>query len=474
MRSALLLVVAFTLVGAGHFSSVVRADDSLEDWERPVFPRRGASLHETLSGLHPPREGDYRVLVHKLEVLRTDVSPWEKVDVKHARKHVEFGEGQSFVIVAHRICSPAIQMNRWGGRSTDWFILRKNRLTAYEVRHYSYQCLQSNHFRPARGRGVETERALAEFIEETFPASRELSVQVYQKGIELAKVGRIEDAELALANGDTRFDPTGYASSDRMQGSKGRASNKSDMQAVRRLLVRAIQEAKDGRLSSEADGVASTQEEDDPVDELEQLREDSARQDQERRERWEREKDSRRFAETRGGWELVDEYRRRRGPAEGEVWLTYEEMQATKAERASQRALRQQPTRPAVAPREAARSASADEEPLFVESGGEWVAVTESRRTAGRRKGEVWVSWGEMQQLMIARQLDAQPRPAQPAPEATTDERAPRLVQEVEGRWKFVTAQQLSDGKPDGEVWLTLPDMRAEMDRRAAARSETQ
>ncbi len=46
-----------------------------EKWNAPTFPRRGASLHETVAGLYASREGDSRAVILKTEVLRTGVTP---------------------------------------------------------------------------------------------------------------------------------------------------------------------------------------------------------------------------------------------------------------------------------------------------------------------------------------------------------------------------------------------------------------
>jgi hypothetical protein len=71
------------------------------------------------------------------------------------------------------------------------------------------------------------------------------------------------------------------------------------------------------------------------TDQRDALREEAERSDREKPERWEREKASNVYAETRGGWVLVDGHRLRRGPQEGEVWVSFEEMQQLKAERAA-------------------------------------------------------------------------------------------------------------------------------------------
>lgn len=80
-----------------------------------------------------------------------------------------------------------------------------------------------------------------------------------------------------------------------------------------------------------ADGVPSEAE-------AQRLREDAARRDRESRERFEKKKESALYVEESGGWSLVDGPRLRRGASEGEKWVTFEEMQLIKRERAEAQA----------------------------------------------------------------------------------------------------------------------------------------
>jgi hypothetical protein len=472
MRRALLLAaMTSAVIGCSH-PPADEYQEADEKWSAPTFPRSGASLHETLAGLYGLRQDDYRVLIHKIEVLRTDVTPWERIEVEDARNDPRFGEGQSFAVIAHRICTAAIEMRRWRGANTDWFMITKNRLSAYDYQQYSYQCLQYNLFRPARGRSIETERELERYIGEKFPKSIILSVDVYRKGAEFAKVGRIQDAELALANADSRFDHTSYDVSDRKKGSKGRSGTESDRDVARVLLVRAIRQAKDARLDPERDPLAVAEPiEEDPIDERERLRRDAARRDQERRERWERERELRRFVEVEGGWMLVDEYRRKRGRAEGEVWVTYDEMQLIKAEREQGRSKEPKPPPPRKKVVAKPKPAQPEPERLYVEVDGEWTSVTKSQQAQGPRSGEKWVTWDEMQLLEMSRELETAQRQEQMASAPPADEQPidVLLVTEVQGKWRFVTAQERLAGPKEGEVWLTFEQMRDEMDKRAAA-----
>jgi hypothetical protein len=68
--------------------------------------------------------------------------------------------------------------------------------------------------------------------------------------------------------------------------------------------------------------------------ELERQRQETLRRERERTDEWQREKAKRLYVEVDGGWILVEGYRKRRGPQEGEVWVSFEEMQQIKRERA--------------------------------------------------------------------------------------------------------------------------------------------
>ena len=68
--------------------------------------------------------------------------------------------------------------------------------------------------------------------------------------------------------------------------------------------------------------------------ELERQRQETLRREHERADEWKRKKAERLYVEVDGGWILVEGYRKRRGPQEGEVWVSFEEMQQIKRERA--------------------------------------------------------------------------------------------------------------------------------------------
>lgn len=70
-----------------------------------------------------------------------------------------------------------------------------------------------------------------------------------------------------------------------------------------------------------------------PEAEREAARAEAERSDREWVEEWKERQASRLFVEERGGWQVVEGHRRRRGPKPGEVWVTYEEMMRIRRER---------------------------------------------------------------------------------------------------------------------------------------------
>ncbi|MFP8881696.1 MAG: hypothetical protein VCE43_20655, partial [Myxococcota bacterium] len=367
---------------------------------------------------------------------------------------------------------------------------------AYSYQQFVFRCLQHNLFRPARGKTIALEREIERYIDDHFPASRTMSMDVYRKGIRFAKVGRIEDAELALANGDSRFEQASYWTSDRREGSKGRRSKLSDKDVARMLLVRAIQTAKDARLNPPVEDARPSMAEPrraespdaepvedarpsmaeprrdespdaEPIDELARLRLDAARRDEARRERWERERELRRYVETDGKWMLVDQYLLRRGPRSGEVWVTFDEMQLIKSQYEQASLDIDAPPAPEKAATEPVLDRSERLEPLFVQVDGRWTEVDVRQRAAGPGPGIEWVTWSKRQLLETASALAAQQsgRNAEAAP-PTEYPADVTFVTEMDGKWRFIRSDERAAGPKQGEVWLTLSQMRTEINRR--------
>ena len=64
-------------------------------------------------------------------------------------------------------------------------------------------------------------------------------------------------------------------------------------------------------------------------------REEAVALEEQRIAEWERNRTERTYMKTDVGWIVIDGYRKRLGPKEGELWATFEEMQRIKAEESS-------------------------------------------------------------------------------------------------------------------------------------------
>ena len=91
---------------------------------------------------------------------------------------------------------------------------------------------------------------------------------------------------------------------------------------------------------SEAESAEGAPDPDPPrsAEEKQQRRDETAASDQAQQGRWKQDTKTAVYMQGRGGWVRVDGYRRRQGPREGELWVSFEEMQAKKAEQAAQEA----------------------------------------------------------------------------------------------------------------------------------------
>ena len=86
----------------------------------------------------------------------------------------------------------------------DWTLLRDNRLDAYDRFDLRDNCRPSSDYGPAVGDRIETERKLVAYKNRLFPNARAFEMDMYWRGILLAKVGRVDDAEALLEAGPTR------------------------------------------------------------------------------------------------------------------------------------------------------------------------------------------------------------------------------------------------------------------------------
>ncbi len=328
----LLLVVVITVS-----SDAVMSQAETGDFRDSGYVVAGDGLMSILDGIHAKRQGDFTQRALKVQVLRTDVVPFRVYSEKAFRK-AGAQAGGSYAIISHLNCRSEVDQERYEGGKTNWYMFEKDKLIAYDNNIFAWRCVVSNQFRPAPITQGETELKLRGWVAKNFPKGVFHRVVAYKQGVRYARIGRVEDAESSLAEGDARF----QGSNDHIVRREGRRtiriSDEEDAQRWRKRLVKEIAAAHERIAGGHAHFI--DQETNFPSSHSEETEQDRkqtagdiARRDQEEHERWEREKDSRLFVEVKGGWVRVEGWRLRQGPREGERFLTYSEMMELEAER---------------------------------------------------------------------------------------------------------------------------------------------
>jgi hypothetical protein len=212
----------------------------------PVLPSPGIDVAELVASLQAPPVEDVRLLTLKFVVLRTDVEPWEEHSLD------EFTSGAfaptsdaDYAVVQSTSCQSTAQLQSYRDVRTSWYMLPKNKLVFWDHIEFNRLCVKSSDYFPARASFVATERRVAAFAAK-YPNSSTSANTTYRKGLLLAEVGRTEDAEAMLAQGDAepesggehgtqvRFDGANPIPLEQLESRKG----------LRAALVEAIAKAK--------------------------------------------------------------------------------------------------------------------------------------------------------------------------------------------------------------------------------------
>lgn len=174
------------------------------DW-RGAFPAEGASLHETLAGLHGPRTGGRNRIVAKLDVLALRDGAFEKLTRSEVGAALANPNG-TYAVVATEFCHSEVGEDVLIGEKVSWFLLPEGRLSAYDAHHFTDDlCTVSNDFSPAASH-VDLERRLIAYRDAHFPTSMIHLGEVYRKGLLYAERDRLDDARAMLDLGDSSYD----------------------------------------------------------------------------------------------------------------------------------------------------------------------------------------------------------------------------------------------------------------------------
>lgn len=310
-----------------------------------MFPIQGATLRSTLDELSPERSGDFTLMTTKIEIVRTDVDPWQALTEEELRSSGAASDA-TYAIATLVVCTSKVDLQRFHGEKRNWYILVDDKLVAWDHHFHGSRCVVGNHFRPASGDLVETERRFLAKIGRGFPPSMTHDLELYRKGMRYLAADRLNDAEAMLAKADLELD-VGYRGIVRPDANRRlNLARDRDRDAGRQRLVDAIAVAQERQerglplvAAPPADEVAAMRRalgrlnQDPTAEDRRRMVEDASARDLAAAERWEREKDQRLFLEVDGGWMLVDAHKRRRGPREGETFVSFDEMMRIKAAR---------------------------------------------------------------------------------------------------------------------------------------------
>lgn len=254
LPAALLCLVSILLPACSTYYERYRAT-------HPEFvaalPSKGMTLEEVVASVYAPPDGMYNPSVQKLEILRLGAEAVEKIPFAELESRAfESTEAEHYGVIAYVYCQTQYGYNE----KTSWYLLESNSLLAWDHFDYADRCVSYQSFEPARGVYVDLERQLTERVRADFPRGFVHDLELYRKGLALAKAGRIGDAERMLAEGDEiRTTPESEANSlDTSQ--RARLTNRSDELSMRARLVHAIEAARvvatDGTPAVSADAPA--------------------------------------------------------------------------------------------------------------------------------------------------------------------------------------------------------------------------
>ncbi len=215
-----------------------------------TFPEAGSGLHETLAGITAPRRFDDKLLVTKLDVLQLeDRGARILSEAEIERAIAEPAGGTDYAVVATILCDSEVDLRTYRTEKVGWALLADGALTAWDVPEYGGRCVVTNNFRPASREQAGLEQQVIAHREASFPKSMEHVREFYAQGLAYLKVGRVNDAEAALARGDGAVDVASSGRRPSVRGDTGRirTTTPSEIDQTRQALVEGIAAAQAAR-----------------------------------------------------------------------------------------------------------------------------------------------------------------------------------------------------------------------------------
>jgi hypothetical protein len=212
------------------------------DWEF-VFPDQDANLEQTVASLYAPPPLGTQLSIRRLEILRVDQEPWQPIPFEELRSGAYAStDDADYAVVANYHCIGRVDLQKYQGEKVGWYLLRKNRLRAFDHYEFVEACTVSNLFVPAPVAGADLQRALEQHIAAGYPRSMVHVGELYQKGLVYARLDRIEDAKRMLNEGRHGFDAAGDDAATEFEtpGVHLEVGRADDARSLRDQLVREI------------------------------------------------------------------------------------------------------------------------------------------------------------------------------------------------------------------------------------------
>jgi len=239
--TVLLLAGALALGGCAgsYFRSYQKAHP---DWVF-AFPDPGADLEQTVASLYAPAPIGTQLTIRRLEILRLDTEPWQPIpsDELRSGRYVST-DAADYAVVADFTCQSRVDLQSYHGEKVAWYLLRKNRLLAYDHYEFIEGCTVSNLFVPAPVDDASVEHELQQHVASEYPDSMVHVQELFQKGVVYARADRVEDAKRMLREGRAAFDSSGDDKPTEFEtpGVRIEVGRAEDARAMQKLLVREI------------------------------------------------------------------------------------------------------------------------------------------------------------------------------------------------------------------------------------------
>lgn len=243
MKRSVAAALACSALVAGCAGSYFRTYQKTHpDWVF-AFPDPDANLEQTIASLYAPPPIGTQVSIRRLEILRVDVEPWQAIPFEDLRDgRFASSDEADYAVVADTTCRSRVDLQTYQGEKVAWYLLRRNRLRAFDHFEFVEGCTVSNLFVPAPVEGAPVERALQQHVASEYPRSMVHVQELFQKGVVYARLDRVDDAKRMLNAGRSAFDvgaddkPTEFET----PGVRLEVGRAEDARSLRDLLVREI------------------------------------------------------------------------------------------------------------------------------------------------------------------------------------------------------------------------------------------